>query len=202
MTMQITTSSALGARSRDLEPVESPSRYLCFGRFHVDVKREEIFRDGARVRVPAKVFQVLMALLEKPGDVVTREELRARLWPKGTFVNFDANVNTTVNKLRLVLGGLADEPAYIETIPRQGYCFVGSVERRNELAKAAVVPAATLAPGAIQPDVDNKRATPAGVRKAILARMSGFWTSGWAAAVLLCGVLIGMGIVLIVHRPS
>ena len=76
MTMQITTSSALGARSRELDLEGTPSRYLCFGRFHVDVKREEIFRDGSRVRVPAKVFQVLMALLEKPGDVVTREELR------------------------------------------------------------------------------------------------------------------------------
>jgi len=201
MTMQITTSSALDACSRELEPASSPSRYLCFGRFHVDLKREEIFRNGSRVRVPAKVFQVLMALLEKPGDVVTREELRARLWPKGTFVNFDANVNTTVNKLRLVLGGLTDEPACIETIPRQGYCFVGSVERRNELKKATVMPAASEAPGAIELDAD-KRATRAGVREAILARMTGFWTSGWAAAVLLCGVLIGMGIVLIAHRPS
>jgi DNA-binding winged helix-turn-helix (wHTH) protein len=202
MTMQITTSSTLGARSRELEPIDSPNRYLCFGRFHVDMKREEIFRDGSRVRVPAKVFQVLMALLEKPGDVVTREELRARLWPKGTFVNFDANVNTTVNKLRLLLGGLADEPAYIETIPRQGYCFVGSVERRNEVAKAAVMPAANAVPGAIQLDASHKRVTPASVREAILARISGFWASGWAAAVLLCGVLIGMGIVLMVHRPS
>ena len=202
MTMQITTSSALAARSRELELIDSPSRYLCFGRFHVDVKREEIFRDGSRMRVPAKVFQVLMALLEKPGDVVTREELRARLWPKGTFVNFDANVNTTVNKLRLVLGGLTDEPAYIETIPRQGYCFVGGVERRNELTKAAVALAANGAPALIQLDAENKRATPAGVREAIIARMSGFWVSGWAAAVLLCGVLIGMGIVLMAHRPS
>jgi DNA-binding winged helix-turn-helix (wHTH) protein len=202
MTMPITTSSTLGARSRELEPIDSPSRYLCFGRFQVDVKREEIFRDGSRVRVPAKVFQVLMALLEKPGDVVSREELRARLWPKGTFVNFDANVNTTVNKLRLVLGGSADEPAYIETIPRQGYCFIGSLERRNELPKATVVPATGGAPGAIPQDADNKPATPAGIRQAILARLSGFWISGWAAAVLLCGVLIGMGIVLMVHRPS
>jgi DNA-binding winged helix-turn-helix (wHTH) protein len=202
MTMPITTSSALGAPSRELEPIDSPSRYLCFGRFHVDVKREEIFRDGTRVRVPAKVFQVLMALLEKPGDVVTREELRARLWPKGTFVNFDANVNTTVNKLRLVLGGLTDEPQYIETIPRQGYCFVGSVEHRNEPAKANVAPASNAVQDAIHPVADNERATPASVSEAILARMTGFWTSGWAAAVLLCGVLIGMGIVLIAHRPS
>ena len=200
MTTQITTSSALAPR-RELEDAVPQSRYLCFGRFHVDVKREEIFRDGSRVRVPAKVFQVLMALLEKPGDVVTREELRARLWPKGTFVNFDANVNTTVNKLRLLLGGLTGEPAYVETIPRQGYCFVGAVERRNELLKAAAKPAASAEPGAASED-QNEKAAALGVTAMILPRMKGFWGSGWAAAVLLCGVLIGMGIVLMVHRPS
>ena len=198
MTTQITTSSALAARSRELKDAVPQSRYLCFGRFHVDVKREEIFRDGSRVRVPAKVFQVLMALLEKPGDVVTREELRARLWPKGTFVNFDANVNTTVNKLRLLLGGLTGEPVYVETIPRQGYCFVGAVERRNEVTTK---PAASAEPGAPSED-QNEKAAALGVVAMILPRMKGFWGSGWAAAVLLCGVLIGMGIVLIAHRPS
>jgi DNA-binding winged helix-turn-helix (wHTH) protein len=69
----------------------------------VDLKREELIREGKRMRVPSKVYQVLLALLEKPGEVVTREDIRARLWPEGTFVNYDANVNTTVNKLRLAL---------------------------------------------------------------------------------------------------
>ena len=201
MTMPITTSSALGARSREMEDKIPASRYLCFGRFEVDLKREEIIRDGNRLRVPAKVFQVLLALLEKPGEVVTREELRARLWPQGTFVNFDANVNTTVNKLRLVLGGLPGEPEYVETIPRQGYCFVGAVEHRNELAKpaAASVAGETPSSGGENPDDTITAATVSGM---MLARIKGFWASGWAAAVLLCGVLIGMGIVLMVHRPS
>ena len=65
-----------------------------------------------------------MALLEKPGGVVTREELRVRLWPAETHVNYDANVNTTVNKLRLVLGDSSEKPLYIETIPRKGYCLL------------------------------------------------------------------------------
>ena len=201
MTMQITTSSALGARSRELEDAISASRYVCFGRYQVDLKREEIIRDGIRLRVPAKVFQVLLALLEKPGEVVTREELRARLWPKGTFVNFDANVNTTVNKLRLALGGSPGEPEYVETIPRQGYCFVGTVERRNELAKPAAAPAADGIPGSSSVDPADTIAAPT-ASAMVLARMKGFWVSGWAAAVLLCGVLIGMGIVLMVHRAS
>ena len=201
MTMPITTSSALSGRSQELEEVVPPSRYLCFGRFQVDAKREEIFRDGIRLRVPAKVFQVLMALLEKPGEVVTREELRERLWPKGTFVNFDANVNTTVNKLRLVLGGLTGEPVYVETVPRQGYCFVGCVERRCEFALAVAKPAASAALASRREDPSQK--SPLSIVPEMLRTgLTEFWSSGWAAAVLLCGVLIGVGIVLIAHRPS
>jgi DNA-binding winged helix-turn-helix (wHTH) protein len=201
MTMPITTSSALGARSRGLEDVIPASRYQCFGRFQIDLKREEIFRDGIRLKVPAKVFQVLLALLEKPGEVVTREELRARLWPQGTFVNFDANVNTTVNKLRLVLGGLTSEPEYVETIPRQGYCFVGTVERRNELAKPEAKSVTDGTPGSSSANRNDKVAAVT-FSMMMLARMKGLWASGWAAAMLLCGVLIGVGIVLIAHRPS
>jgi DNA-binding winged helix-turn-helix (wHTH) protein len=143
-------------------------------------------------------------LLEKPGEVVTREALREKLWPEGTFVNYDANVNTTVNKLRLVLGDSSDQPAYIETIPRLGYCFVGSVERTSELAKA-IVPAAAVekSQGAILPfDVEpaiGGQAVPAKAAPSV-----NFWSSArnkvWAGVVLLCGVLIGMGIVLLAHR--
>ncbi len=201
MTMTITTGSALALRSPELEDAAPASRYLCFGRFQVDLKREEIFRDGSRLRVPAKVFQVLMALVEKPGEVVTREELRARLWPKGTFVNFDANVNTTVNKLRLMLGGLSGERMYVETIPRQGYCFVGTVERKNELAKA-VAPAPAIAASASVSEEAPEKSKSSTLLEMLRASLTEFWSNGWAAAVILCGVLIGMGIVLITHRPS
>jgi DNA-binding winged helix-turn-helix (wHTH) protein len=70
------------------------------------------------------VYQVLLALIEKQGEVVTRDELRVRLWPADTHVNYDANVNTTVNKLRQALGDSSDKPLYIETIPRRGYCLI------------------------------------------------------------------------------
>lgn len=103
--------------------------YLRFANFHVDLKREELFKDGARVRLPGKVYQALLALLEQPGEVVSREALRQRLWPEGTHVNYDANVNTTVNKLRQALGDTPEEPKFVETVPRQGYSFVASVER-------------------------------------------------------------------------
>jgi DNA-binding winged helix-turn-helix (wHTH) protein len=143
-----------------------------------------------------------MALLEKPGEVVTREELRARLWPKGTFVNFDANVNTTVNKLRLLLGGVTGEPLCVETIPRQGYCFVARVESRNELVKAVAPPVAMMSPASISEKNRAEKVASLTVGEMVSARLTQFWSNGWAAAILLCGVLIGMGIVLMVHRPS
>jgi len=105
----------------------APARYICFGAFHLDVKKEELFKDGTRVKLQGKVYQALLALLQKPGEIVTREELRMQLWPSDTHVNYDANVNTTVNKLRQVLGDSPDQPAFVDTIPRKGYSFVGKV---------------------------------------------------------------------------
>src|SRR5467141_2472840 len=104
--------------------VLSSGRYIFFGPFRVDQQRQEVTRNGSRLRIQGKVYKVLLALIEKPGEVVTREELRMRLWPADTHVNYDANVNTTVNKLRQALGDSSDKPLYIETIPRKGYCLL------------------------------------------------------------------------------
>src|SRR3984893_3667444 len=102
----------------------SSGRYVLFGPFRIDQQRQEVTRNGARLKLQGKVYQVLLTLLEKPGEVVTREELRTRLWPADTHVNYDANVNTTVNKLRQALGDSSEKPLYIETIPRKGYCLI------------------------------------------------------------------------------
>src|ERR1700686_959685 len=110
----------------------SAGRYINFGPFRIDQQRQEVTRNGARLKLQGKVYQVLIILLEKPGDVVTREELRVRLWPADTHVNYDANVNTTVNKLRQALGDSPDKPLYIETIPRKGYCFLLRPEVSDE----------------------------------------------------------------------
>src|SRR6202051_840350 len=102
----------------------SSGRYIRLGPFQIDQQRQEITKNGEKLKLQGKVYRVLMTLLEKPGEVVTREELRQRLWPAETYVNYDANVNTTVNKLRLALGDSSDRPIYIETIPRRGYCLL------------------------------------------------------------------------------
>lgn len=97
---------------------------LVFGVFAVDVDAGELLKQGTRVRVQDRPFQLLVALLERPGQVVTREELRERLWPDGTFVDFDHNLSSAVNKLRTALDDSAQHPRYIETVGRRGYRFL------------------------------------------------------------------------------
>src|ERR1700681_2047293 len=129
------------------------SRYIRFGPFQVDQQRQEVSKNGVRLKLQGKVYQVLLALIEKQGEVVTREELRVRLWPADTHVNYDANVNTTVNKLRQALGDSSDKPLYIETIPRKGYCLLAPSEFAD--VPMVVAPAPASAPGERPPS--NKR---------------------------------------------
>jgi len=128
-------------------PRNAPARYVRFGLYELDLHRQELFRKGLRVALPRKVLEVLLILLEKPGDVVTREALRARLWSPDSQVNYNANVNTTVNKLRQVLGDSADQPAFVETIPRRGYSFIARTEYSSQpLAKGGPAEQAHPAP--------------------------------------------------------
>ncbi|HYT68725.1 MAG TPA: tetratricopeptide repeat protein [Vicinamibacterales bacterium] len=99
-----------------------------FGLFEVDAKRGEVRKQGLRIRVRGRPYDILLILLERPGELVTRDDLRARLWAADTFVDFDHGLNTSVNRLREVLGDSADSPRYIETIPRKGYRFIAPVE--------------------------------------------------------------------------
>lgn len=111
-----------------LQQIASVPRYVRFGPFHIDRQRQQVYRAGNKLRLQGKVYQVLLVLIHNQGEVVTREQLKQSLWPADTHVNFDANVNTTVNKLRQALGESTDKPTFIETIPRRGYSFIGSAE--------------------------------------------------------------------------
>jgi TolB-like protein/DNA-binding winged helix-turn-helix (wHTH) protein len=99
-----------------------------FGVFDVDMQAGELRKTGLRVKLQKQPFQVLVVLLEPPGEVVTREELRQRLWPADTFVDFDLSLNSALKKLRYALGDVADSPTFIETIPRRGYRFIAAVK--------------------------------------------------------------------------
>ena len=102
-----------------------PFRRLSFGEFEVDLRSGELWERGNRLRLQDQPFQVLRVLLERRGEIVTRDELKQTLWPADTFVDFDDGLNTAVRKIRDALGDSAEKPRYIETIPRRGYRFMG-----------------------------------------------------------------------------
>src|SRR6516225_7170913 len=97
---------------------------LRFGTFEVDLRAGELRKQGKRIKIQDQPFHVLTVLLQHSGEVVTREELRNQNWPPDTFVDFDNSLNTAINKLREALGDSADNPRFIETLPRRGYRFL------------------------------------------------------------------------------
>jgi DNA-binding winged helix-turn-helix (wHTH) protein/tetratricopeptide (TPR) repeat protein len=109
-----------------------------FGAFDVDLRSGELYKHGIRLKLQDQPFHVLALLLEHPGEVVSREELRQKLWPADTFVDFDTSLNSAIKKLRDALGDSAEEPRFIETLPRRGYRFIAAVENGTPLASTAV----------------------------------------------------------------
>jgi DNA-binding winged helix-turn-helix (wHTH) protein len=163
----------------------SSGRYVHFGPFQIDQQRQEVTRNGSRLKLQGKVYQVLLTLLEKPGEVVTREELRMRLWPADTHVNYDANVNTTVNKLRQALGDSSDKPLYIETIPRRGYCLLVQPEISDKAGTPLIV--------------DNEKSADAGkltsrTPDSLSFSRSDIWVILGVIGLILAGMLLGAGI--------
>jgi cholera toxin transcriptional activator len=107
---------------------------ICFGVFELDPDSGELRKQGLKVRLQEQPFQILQILLENPGKVVTREELRQRIWPADTFVDFNQGLYNATKKLREALGDSADTPRYIETLSRRGYRFIGTVNGNGSAA--------------------------------------------------------------------
>ena len=103
------------------------ARRLAFGAYEADLHSGELTKDGKRVRLQAQPFQLLVMLLDRPGQLVTREEICQKLWSADTFVDFDHSLGTAINKIREVLNDSVAEPRFVETIPRRGYRFVAPV---------------------------------------------------------------------------
>jgi DNA-binding winged helix-turn-helix (wHTH) protein/Tol biopolymer transport system component len=141
-------------------------RVVRFGVFEVDLEQRELRRSGLRVRLQDQPFQLLAALLERPGEIVTREELRSKLWPGDTFVDFDHSLNAAIKRLRDALGESAETPVFVETIPRRGYRFIGSVNGSSASSGIAIV--------------------------AVPERGKTFSSRHWIAAALLSLIVVGM----------
>jgi DNA-binding winged helix-turn-helix (wHTH) protein len=132
----------------------TPSPLLRFGAFEVNLEHGELRRSGYRIKLQEKPFHVLAVLLERPGALLTREELHQRLWNGNTFVDFDHNLNNAVNKLREALNDSCEKPRFIETIPRRGYRFIADVEvahNGNGKTRMAELPARQIKPPVEEP---------------------------------------------------
>ncbi len=125
-----------------MENLSRPAQSLSFGAFEVNLRTGELRKQGRKIRLQEQPFQILASLLERPGELVTREELRQRLWPGDTFVDFEHSLNTAVKKLRQALGDDTDKPHFIETLPRRGYRFIAPVDTlgRSEAEPALAPP--------------------------------------------------------------
>jgi len=127
-----------------MERLAASARIFRFGLFEANAAHSTLSRGGLRVRLQEQPFRVLLLLLEHPGEITTREELRQQLWPEGTFVDFDGSLNVILKKLRAALDDDSDNPRFIETVPRRGYRFIAPVS----VASVAVEPP-TSANGAV-----------------------------------------------------
>src|SRR3954471_6717017 len=123
-----------------MDALSDSDRFLRFASFELDMRSRELRKGADRVRLQEQPFEILRLMLERPGDVVTRDELRQRLWPEGTFVDFEHSLNAAVKRLRAALGDDADRPQFVETLPRRGYRFIAPLE---PAADAPVMTAAT-----------------------------------------------------------
>ncbi|HTV60186.1 MAG TPA: tetratricopeptide repeat protein [Verrucomicrobiae bacterium] len=130
------------------------TRRTRFGAYEVDLRAGEVYKHGIRLKLQDQPFHVLAVLLEHPGDVVTREELRQKLWPSDTFVDFDTGLNSAIKKLRDALSDSAEHPRFIETLPRRGYRFVAPVDGiagEGQKEKAVLVPQESESQAAVGP---------------------------------------------------
>jgi len=167
----------------------SAARILRFGVFEVDLKACELRKHGLRLKLSEQPFQVLVLLLEKPGEIVTRDELRVRLWQGDTFVDFDHGLNNGVMRLREVLGDSSENPRFVETIPRRGYRFIAPVEEVFPPHPSAALEGTSSAPS--QAELANTDIVSEGAAQSsglhIVPRKS-VWRFLWPGLALLLGV--------------
>ena len=131
-----------------MTPLTRGPALIRFADFEANLRTDELFRSGRKIRLPNQSFRILAALLERPGELVSREELRARLWPDGTHVEFDRGLNAAMNRLREALRDSADAPRFIETLPKRGYRFIGTVQ--PEAPPRTVAPSVSAEPAGIE----------------------------------------------------
>jgi cholera toxin transcriptional activator len=172
-------------------------RLFRFGVFEVDTASGELRKSGVRLRLQDQPFQVLVLLLARAGEIVTREELRQKLWPADTFVDFDHSLNTIINKLREVLSDSASNPRFIETLAKRGYRFLLSVETAERGRIEAAVSALEASPPIAEPSMntfltrsEDLPAVPHGYVRVLFLLIQIMYLSFYIAALARLGVVI------------
>jgi TolB-like protein/DNA-binding winged helix-turn-helix (wHTH) protein len=166
-----------------MDTAPSSGERFRFDEFEVDVCLRQLRKAGERIRLQEQPFQVLLALLRHQGELVTREELRAEIWAKGTFIDFDHGLNTAIKKIRAALGDSANLPRYVETIPRRGYRFLVPVKRVsdngcNDAVLRDVLPSQTREP--ISPKYLRRRQLTAISVIALVMALSAYFYRHWS----------------------
>jgi len=163
----------------------TPSERVRFGVFEADLRSGELRKQGVKIKLHHQPFQVLTMLLEHPGEVVTREELKSKLWPFDTFVDFDVGLNSAVKKLRDALSDSAEIPRYVETLPRRGYRFIGSL---SNASTSKAEPAAGV-PGRVIEEKSSAASEEAETKVPAVSGPRSRWML-WAPAAALVGLLV------------
>ena len=184
-----------------LSSSKASSKQLRFGLYEVDLDRGTLVRQGSPVRLQEQPFRVLALLLEAPGKILSREEIRKKIWPEGTFVEFDGSLNTALMKLRAALNDNAENPVFIETVPRKGYRFIAPVIPL--LPAVPIVTTAVRITNDGRPlegfEIEEGASTPVRAGKNFSAYLGGGYLSWWQAAAIL--LMLG-GVVLYAAWPK
>lgn len=178
-------------------PQTQSRRLLRFGVFEVDLRTAELRKHGVRIRVEEQPFHILALLLESPGELVTREDLRRKLWSADTFVDFDRSLNKAISKLRLALGDSSESPRFIETLHRRGYRFIAPIQEGDRNNDEAPRPARESDPNFQSPWV---QALPAPLPTAAAEFRAPWWRS-WGAVAVVSVLGVGVALSVVYSRP-
>src|SRR5450432_1614075 len=176
----------------------SSSRRVRSGLFEIDLSSGEVHKGGRKVPLQEQPFRVLAMLLDRPGEVVTREDLQTRLWPADTYVGFDEGLNTAIRKLRLAFGDSADNPRFIETVPRRGYRFIAPVSEPPPMEDAAKNATAVSARAPAPAEVDQAAVVPGPAAEVPAPR----WPPRTLVAAAALGVVVAGVAYVLRSRPA
>ena len=187
-----------------MPPLNSSQERVRFGDFDVDLRSGELRKRGIRIKLQVQPFQVLLALLERPGDLVRREELQKRIWPADTFVDFDQGLNNAVKRLREALADVAEKPRFIETLSKRGYRFIGLIQDGGERTNKTEAPADEFSEHRAEPTnnveatIDSGQVEVFPLREKAIVPLGGF-SRGVATGVLISAFAVA---VFVLHSYS